>query len=245
MPSQAHDRLTRAANALAEIAYPTRCIGCDQPGELLCDSCRASLPWIVQRDACPDCGTPHGALTCTACDHDWETRAVVCALGSCATATRLVTCLKDEHELRLAPVIAAGIVTALEESAAWPASDGAPRYDADALDAACFVPATAEAYARRGFDHMQLVATAVAHELNLPLADVLVRASARDQRTLGRVDRLANLQDTVEVLDDVAGMDLLLLDDVVTTGASMRASARALLARGAASVTAAALVRVW
>ena len=236
---------SRIVDALAELAYPTRCVACDEPGELICSSCRARLPWIVQRDACPDCGTPHGTLTCTECAHDWETRACVCALSSSRETTRLVTCLKDEHELRLAPVIAAAIATALDEAHAWPARDGSPRFDEQAIDAICFVPATAEAYRRRGFDHMQLVATALSHELELPLSDVLVRASSRDQRELGRHERLANLSGSASVIDDVRGMDLLLVDDVVTTGASMRACASALLARGASSVTAAALVRVW
>ena len=67
---------------LAEALWPTRCVGCDQPGTLLCDRCRAELPWIEQRLACPVCGAPFGFLTCTECDGDWPVRATVAALGS-------------------------------------------------------------------------------------------------------------------------------------------------------------------
>ena len=49
----------------------------------------------------------------------------------------------------------------------------------------------------------------------------------------------------MRVVEDVSGLRLLLADDVVTTGASMREATRALLARGAAQVTACSLVRVW
>ena len=107
------------------------------------------------------------------------------------------------------------------------------------------MPATREAYLRRGFDHMELVARELSWLLELPLADVLVRAEGSDQRKLGREDRARNLADSVEVLGDVADMHLLLVDDVITTGASVAACAAALDKKGAKSVTACALARVW
>ena len=234
-----------AADAFAEVLWPTRCAGCDQPGELLCDECRASLPWVEQRLACPSCGAPYGYLTCTEGDGGWVPRATVAALTFRGTAARMATALKDAHELRLAPVIAAAMACALEEASAWPARDGGPRFSPTETDALCFVPATAAAYARRGFDHMELVSRALASELSLPLADVLVRAAARDQRELGRDERSANLAGTMRSLEDVAGARLLVVDDVATTGASLAEAARALLLRGAASVTACVLARVW
>lgn len=234
-----------AADELAELVWPTRCVGCDQPGELLCDECRAALPWVEQRLACPVCGAPYGFLTCTECDGAWPTRAAVAATGFHGTPARLVAALKDAHELRLAPVMAAAMLTALDEASAWPAPDGAPRFDPDAVDGVCFVPATAAAYARRGFDHMELVARALCSAAGLPLCDVLVRAASRDQRELGRRERADNLSGTMRVVGDVAGGRLMLLDDVATTGASVAEAARVLLARGAASVTACVFARVW
>ena len=109
----------------------------------------------------------------------------------------------------------------------------------------CFVPATPAAYARRGFDHMEGVSRSLSGMLGLPLADVLARPEARDQRRLGREERLANAASSTRVVGDVTGCSLLLVDDVVTTGASVRACARDLLAHGAESVTACALARTW
>ena len=235
----------KAADAALELLYPTRCVGCEMPGELICDECREALPWIEQRCACPVCGAAFGDMTCTGCEGDWEPRATVAALGFSGTAARMATCLKDYHELRLAPVNAAAMLVALEEAAFWPARGGRPRFDAGNVDAVCFVPATAEAYARRGYDHMELTARELAAMLGLPLADVLARDAASDQRDLGRSGRAANLAGTMRVVDDVWGLRLLLVDDVVTTGASMREATRALLARGAAEVTACSLIRVW
>lgn len=235
----------KAADAALELLYPTRCVGCEMPGELICYECREALPWIEQRCACPVCGAAFGDMTCTGCEGDWEPRATVAALGFSGTAARMATCLKDYHELRLAPVNAAAMLVALQEAAFWPARDGRPRFDAGSVDAVCFVPATAEAYARRGYDHMELTARELAAMLGLPLADVLARDATSDQRDLGRSGRAANLAGTMRVVDDVWGLRLLLVDDVVTTGASMREATRALLARGAAEVTACSLIRVW
>jgi ComF family protein len=234
-----------AADAVEELLWPTRCVACDMPGELLCEDCRQSLPWIAQRWACPVCGAPFGWLTCTACKGDWESRATVCALGFEQISSQMIACLKDRNELRLAGVNAAAMATALDEAGAWPALDGAARFDPNDTDALCFVPATAAAYARRGFDHMELVARELQALIDVPLFDVLARASKQDQRALGKEERAANLAGTVSVLDDVAGMRLLLVDDVITTGASMREATRALLARGAREVTCCALARVW
>ena len=236
------------AEAALELLWPTRCAGCDQPGELLCEECRASLPWVDQRFACPVCGAPFGWLTCTECDGAWESRATVCALdfAGAGGVARLVACaLTDAHELRLAPVMAAAMATSLDEAAALLAPDGAPRADLAATDAICFVPATAKAFARRGFDHMELVSRELSRLTGVPLADVLVRAAAGDQRALGREQRAENLAGSVGCVADVSGLALLLADDVVTTGASMRECARALLARGARSVTCCAFARVW
>ena len=234
-----------ASEAASELLWPTRCVACDMPGELLCDECRDRLPWICQRWACPVCGAPFGWLTCTACEGAWESRATICALSFGQISSQLVACLKDRNELRLAPINAAVMASALEEAAAWQASDGRPRYDADTTDALCFVPATKEAVARRGFDHMELVSRELSGYLGLPLADVLMRTRGKDQRELGRSERASNIAGMVSVIEDVSGMNLLLADDVVTSGASMREASRALLARGAASVTCCGLARVW
>ena len=236
-----------AAEATAEALWPTRCVACDMPGELLCEDCRASMPWISARWCCPICGAPFGWLSCTACQgaEPWETRAVVCALSFGQTASQMVACLKDRGERRLAPVNAAAIACALDEAASWPAPDGRPRFDAQNIDALCFVPATHEAYVRRGFDHMELVSRELSAFVGIPLLDVLKRTTAQDMRELGKGEREQNIVGTVGVTEDVAGMNLLLVDDVITSGASIRECTRALLARGAASVTACALTRVW
>ena len=98
---------------------------------------------------------------------------------------------------------------------------------------------------RRGFDHMELISQVLATLLGLPVYDVLLRHEGRDQRELDRQGRLRNLEGSVEVIDDVADARLLLVDDVITTGATLRESTRVLLGRGAQSVTVCSLARAW
>lgn len=241
---------------MAELLWPTRCVSCEAPGSLLCPECQKSLRRIAQHDRCLNCGAPFGWLVCCACDETWpELDGVVCACNYKGPGARIVKTLKDEHELNLVPFMAASLAVAYDEACLWQeAQDSisgvdAPQdrvfFSAEAFDACVFVPATTEAHLRRGFDHMALVGHAFSQLVDIPLERCLRRRSREDQRALGKRARRDNLQGSVEVVRDVLGLRLLLLDDVVTTGASMRECARALKARGAARVSGLAFARVW
>lgn len=233
--------LLGAAELARDLLWPARCAGCDGPGNLLCDRCRRRLPWVDQRHCCPVCGAPGGWLVCTECDGSWETEACVAALSLEGPAARLVKVYKDGHERRLAPVLAAACACALDEASAWDRG----RVDPGSLDGLCFVPSTAEAFRRRGFDPMADVAACLSAMAGVPLADALFRGRAADQRSLGRGERAANVAGTFSCAQDVSGCRLLLVDDVVTTGASVREAARTLLAAGAAGVWAVSVARTW
>lgn len=149
---------------------------------------------------------------------------------------RMVRAYKDAGERRLATLIAQGMARAAR--AAWP-------QELALLDCVAFVPCTPQAYARRGFDHMEAVARELAGLLDVPLDDVLARRSLKDQRDLGRLGRAANVQGTFAVLHRLDGQNILLVDDVFTTGATMGEAARALKARGAARVLGLTFARAW
>ena len=73
----------------------------------------------------------------------------------------------------------------------------------------------------------------------------LVKHGSLDQRELAREERLARSRGQYEVVAPVGGMRVLLLDDVITTGATMNAAAHALKCAGAARVDCLAFARVW
>ncbi|KXG88864.1 hypothetical protein HMPREF3232_01174 [Fannyhessea vaginae] len=92
---------------------------------------------------------------------------------------------------------------------------------------------------------MELVTQLFAYALGISYCDVLVRPYALDQRRLSKQQRVDNLTGTISVLQDMSNKRVLVLDDVITTGASMREAARALKQANAVDVSALAFARVW
>ncbi len=263
LPSALQSLARRLANGAAETLWPTRCLGCERPGVLLCPDCLAALPAIDQARACPRCGAPFGSLVCTECtdclerldddlgedsrEPDDLARPLapldeVCCYGLHEwPLDRVVRGYKDAGERRASVLLAALIAQAVGDAGQARPSEvfSAP------FDGVTFVPCTPDAYARRGFDHMEEVARHAAAMLDLPFVDALARWAPRDQRGLTRAQRAKNAQASLVPVTSVAGTRLLLLDDVLTTGATLGAAAMALKRAGAAQVAAATAVRAW
>lgn len=102
----------------------------------------------------------------------------------------------------------------------------------DAYDVVTWAPTTDLRRRRRGFDQSESVARVVAAELGVPCRRLLRRRGSVSQTGRGRAQRLADGPDFV-ARDVPAGMRVLVVDDVVTTGATLRAAAHALSAVGA------------
>lgn len=223
---------------------PIVCMSCHKRGHFICENCYTRLPFISPSLACRNCASPYGWLSCTACDEPWELTQTSSVLELSPLVRRMITDFKDRGELRLAVVIAAllssYVMQLLDEDDA-----SACAYAFLHPDCVCFVPATASAYRRRGFDHMELVAKNFCAYTRLPFADIALRPQAADQRKLSRTARLANLSGSISILRDCSGLSFLILDDVITTGASIRELASALRARGAREVAALSFARAW
>lgn len=219
---------------LLESVFPTRCAGCDMPGELLCAPCRARLRRIDAGGACPRCGAPYGHIVCTEC---WETEyafSQAVAVSSLERPlSRVVTLYKDGGERRLADLLGDMILDAVRPWAGWP-------------QAVVPIPATRRAVRERGFDHVELLARRVAGGTGTPLVRALDAPRARDLRRLGREQRRVEVADAFSIAEGVkVPPRVLLLDDVFTTGATLDAAARTLLDAGAEAIRAAVVSRAW
>lgn len=243
-PVCGHAFLPPPASFLRSELSPIVCMSCHKRGHFICENCYTRLPFISPSLACRNCAAPYGWLSCTACDEPWELTQTSSVLELSPLVRRMITDFKDRGELRLAVVIAAllssYVMQLLDED------DASARAHAFLHpDCVCFVPATASAYRRRGFDHMELVTKNFCAYTRLPFADIALRPQAADQRKLSRTARRANLSGSISILGDCSGLSFLILDDVITTGASIRELASALRARGAREVAALSFARAW
>ncbi len=106
------------------------------------------------------------------------------------------------------------------------------------------IPTISKHIRHRGYDHMGLIAKGLAKRRRLPYSTVLARQTNTVQLGSSKRQRVINAKEAFHVssrLDSTA--IYLLVDDVVTTGATLRFASQALLEAGAGAVWAAAIAR--
>ncbi len=98
------------------------------------------------------------------------------------------------------------------------------------------VPRRGSAIREYGYDHASVLALAVAKRLNIEYRSLLRSKSKKAQKKMSHNERKENAVFVCRKRTDLKGKRLLLLDDIVTTGSSMAASADALKAMGAKQI---------
>lgn len=190
--------------SLGELLLPRRCAGCDAAGEVLCSRCRRALAAPPQR-VFPG-SSPH---------------VPVYALGPYAQPHRsVVLAMKERSNLAVRRHIGAVLDSALDYLEAR----------GDLPHAAVLVPApTRAASARaRGGDPVEACCRATSRDVAAVLS---LDERAADQSGLSASARRANLAGTVRLHAAPVGT-CIVVDDVVTTGATLQASVATLMAHG-------------
>ena len=211
-----------AANAL----LPQDCFLCAAPAgdELLCAPCSASLPRLTA-ERCPLCALPTpGAAVCGAClkqmPHFDATQAV---FRYEFPADHLIQSLKYAHRLASADFLGRAL--------AQLAIPFRP-------DLILPVPLAPARLAERGFNQALEIARPLSRALGVPLeiSHVHRRRDTAPQASLPWKERRKNIRHAFECDIDLAGKTVLVVDDVMTTGATLDELARTLKAHGAARV---------
>lgn len=191
----------------------------------LCPGCRTALPWLPAA-RCPTCASPVlQPVVCGRClVHPPVVDRVDAALVYGFPVDCLVQRLKYRHQLAAARCLGHLLAAALED---------APR-----PDLVVAVPLGTQRLADRGFNQSLEIARAAANALALPLAAAACRR-VRDtppQAGLAFGERASNVRRAFVCDLDLTAKRVALVDDVMTTGASLNECARALKQGGAAQV---------
>ena len=118
----------------------------------------------------------------------------------------------------------------------------------DGFDVLTWIPVSRGRRLRRGYDQVELIAKAAAKELGMEATPTLkkIRSNPPQSRITGEAQRRANVLGVYRVRQDadIRGKTVVLLDDILTTGATMGEAARMLRTAGAEQVHGAAVAAV-
>jgi ComF family protein len=175
---------------------------------------------------CAACGSPGEPVLCHRC------RFSIASVGAARTPPgiravfpfeglprELVVALKFRHRRDAARVLATQMVR---------------RLSLGHIDVVTWAPTSSRRARRRGYDQAEAIALAVARQLGVPCRRLLYRAHGSAQTGKSRADRLVG--PAFRARQPRSGLSVLVVDDVVTTGATLLAAAQALRSAGVANV---------
>lgn len=198
-----------------ELITPEDCLGCQRNGVVLCSTCVAYYG-LHKENLWTREDVPELAGLAVGAYYDGPVKELVLRLKF--------------HRLRAAVEASAELVAgAVPED--WP------------VELVTAVPVSAGRYRERGYNQSELVARRVAARLRLPYSSLLGRHTSTHQLGVDRRTRFEQVEGAFYALKRIQGRRVLLVDDVVTTGATMAACAVVLKAAGAAGVYGAAVAR--
>jgi len=231
-------------NTVLDIVFPPRCMGCAAPvasAHSLCSDCWKSLRFISE-PMCHCCGHPfelavEAHMLCAECLK--ESPAFVQARSALyydEASKRHVLGFKFHDHTELMPLLSEWLVRA--------SGDMLPHID-------FLVPVPLHWFRlwRRRYNQSALLCYAVSEKTGIPVApDALIRAKhTTPQSQLTRLQRLENVKGIFKVrpsiISRIENKNILLIDDVMTTGATIKACTRTLLKAGAGRVYVATVAR--
>ncbi len=208
---------------LLEVLFPPRCAGCGRGPWPFCRGCRAGLvalapPWCrrcgfpldAEAEGCPRCPPPPIARARAAFAYEGPARAAI-------------------HRLKFSGHRRVG--EALARAMAAVAAVAGPEPDVVA-----WVPLSRRRRAARGYDQAELLARSVGRALGVPTGGLLARVEeTAPQARRPVLERRGAMRGAFRAVRDPPA-SVLLVDDVLTTGATAAACARALVEAGAREV---------
>ncbi len=204
---------------------PQQCILCTAPAgpNVVCAECYRELPWLTTM-RCPQCALPTlDGKVCGAClSEPPRYDSITCAFVYAWPLAPLVQHYKYAGNLALARLLARAIADRLDRSA----------------DVIIPLPLAPRRLRERGFNQALEIARLLSGSTGIPLAPHACRRvrDSTPQAALPWAERARNIRGAFVCDADLAGMRVAVVDDVMTTGATLNEIARNLLQAGAAEV---------
>jgi len=215
--------------------FPRRCVGCGKAGGFLCRECLGKLPRLVP-PLCPRCGRPQASgIVCPSCrKRQTEIDGVRSPFRFDEVVREAIHQLKYRNLKAISPCLA-------ELLADYLRSNPLPG------EALVCVPLHPRRLRERGYNQCSLLARELGRRIDLPvIEDCLIRVKqAQPQvRAVDVEERRRNVADAFVCCDEkVSGKQIILIDDVCTSGATLESCAAALKNKGATSVWGLTLAR--
>ncbi len=210
------------------LLFPQWCIGCGKEGDFICYSCRSLLPRVMS-PLCPRCGRPQpSGILCSSCV-SWQ--AEIDGIRSPFRFDGVIRQAIHQLKYRNLRALAAPLAWLLNDYLITNPMPG---------EVLVPVPLHRKRLRERGYNQSGLLAKELGKLTNLPVADdclIRQRHAPPQARTSTVDERQSNVADAFVGRDQrLQDKQVLLIDDVSTSGATLNACATALKAAGATSV---------
>jgi ComF family protein len=218
-----------------ESFFPRRCVGCGKVGGFLCPECLGKLPTLLP-PFCPKCGRPQASgIVCPDCrQRQTKIDGIRSPFRFDEVIRKAIHQLKYRNLKAISPCLA-------ELLADYLRANPLPG------DALVCVPLHPRRLRERGYNQSDLLARELGKRIDLPVIEnCLIRVKqAQPQVRAGDVEeRRRNVADAFVCRDEkVSGKQIILIDDVCTSGATLESCAAALKSKGAVSVWGLTLAR--
>ena len=234
------------ASSLLDLVFPTTCVACGampEPRRNLCWECARAIRFQGVESFCTRCGRDFpgqsGPFVCSACrEHPPAFDVARSAAHFGGVVRTMVHGLKYHHGEYLVPDLADLLQAAVSR-----------HYTAESIDCVCPVPLHGARERRRGYNQSTLLASELARRLGVESFPNAIRRvrNTPTQTHLSALERRRNVRGAFEPSPVYGGWFdgrvVLLVDDVMTTGATVSEAAAALRKAGAARVLALTVAR--
>lgn len=220
--------LNNVKQTLIEMLYPKKCISCGEiisEDEFLCDICYKHFVQIDHTKQCFSCGMEKQHCRCYS--DIYRFKCITSAFYTNDYVKHALYSYKISRKMHYGEYFSKQIALAVKNSF----------YNIH-FDYICSVPTSINRKMERGFDHCALLCNGVSEILGIKMLDgvLMCRSFIKTQHTSDFAKRFENVQGKYYFNKRLNGGRILLIDDIITTGATLDECARQLLLAGADEV---------